>query len=405
MTHPAFMAMATRLTLIYAATYCATVFAAAFLTDGLVLTEKGVVGSDFLAFYTAGDFAREGAALRAYDFEAFDARLKARAPLEQLGMMWQYPPTMFFILAPFALLPYKAGYVLWIAAGWAALLLALRHVEIRGRALVLLGLSPLCVVVVDNGQIAMGAAALVFVAAYRPKERWLAAGVAAGLLTIKPQLGLLLPLVYLAGGAWRTIAVAAATAVVFHAPSVLVFGLEGWGEFIAAAARLNADVTGPALHTPPNGMATLFGQLRVMGAPSAVALPAQYVFSALAALAVVAGWRRTGDPLARMALVSAAAALVSPYAYGYETPLLIGAAALIARQADSYRSPAAIALIAVALYIILTPAAPELLGAATQFPLFFAAFASTLMIVFRPAGFARAAFSPAQDQRARAPLE
>lgn len=386
MTQTAFIRLAVRLTLIYAAAFCGAAVVIAFTTHGVILTEKGVVGGDFLAFYTAGDFARMGDALSAYDFDQFDAKLKERAPLEHLGMMWQYPPTMFFILAPFAMLPYKVSYIVWCAFGWAALLLALRNIGFRGHAFLLLGFSVLCVNVFDNGQISLLTAALLFLSVYDPKSRWIVAGIAAGLLTIKPQLGLLIPVAFLMIGAWRAIALAAVTALVLHTPALLIFGVEGWRDFFYAMARLNADVTGPGLHTPPNGMTTLFGQLRAFGAPSAIAVPMQYALAGGIAIAVAYVWRRAEDPLARAAVLCAGAILATPYAYGYEMTALLLPAAYIARQCDTYRSPIGLYLIGAALLVGFSSIVALPFGLQTPFLISASAFAIVFLMAVKTYG-------------------
>jgi hypothetical protein len=355
MTQLELLKSATRLSVIYAVAFCATIVATLILLDGIVLTEDGVVGGDFLAFYTAGTFASAGDALAAYDFNAFDAKLKELAPLEHLGMMWQYPPAMFFVLAPFALLPYKVSFAVWCGLGWTALLLALRTLDFRGYSLLALAFSPLCVTVIDNGQISLATTALLILSAYDPKQRWLMAGLAAGLLTLKPQLGILLPIAYLMCGAWRTIFVAALTAMVLHSVSLIVFGVEGWRDFLFAVARLNADVTSAGLHTPPEGMTTLFGQLRMLGAPSSFAVPTQYTFSVMIVITVALVWRRSSDTLGKAAMVCAGAILATPYAYGYEMAALVLPAVYLARGVSSVRSPMALYLIGSGVVLALSP--------------------------------------------------
>lgn len=385
MTQEAFLNMAVRLTLVYAAIFCGAIVAAAALTPGLVAGENGVVGGDFLAFYTAGDFAKGGHALAAYDFAAFDAALKARAPLDHLGLLWQYPPAVFFLTAPFALIPYKLSYFVWIGAGWTALLAALRNIGFRGPGFWLLGFSPLCVNVVDNGQISLLTAALLSLSVYDPKNRWLVAGIAAGILTIKPQLGILLPIVFLCSGAWRTIAVASAIAIVIHGTSHLVFGAEGWRDFFMAVQRLKADVTGPGHFAPPQGMATLFGQLRVLGFPTEVALPVQYGLSLTIVGLVAIVWRRPGDVLGKAALACAGAVFAAPYAYGYETASLLLPAAYIASQARDYRSPEALYFIGAAAMIMVAPALPLPSAFQLWFLISASAFAMVLYVMMREA--------------------
>jgi hypothetical protein len=383
-TQAAFLKLAERLTLINAAAVCGALLILTFLTEGLLVPPHGVVGGDFLAFYMAGDFALRGDALTAYDFEAFDEALQARAPSEHLGMMWQYPPTVFFLVAPFALLPYKLSFILWCAIGAGVLALALSHLGVKRRDLRLLILSPLCLGVIDNGQISMLTAALLFIAAYNPKEKWLIAGIAAGLLTIKPQLGILLPVAFVVIGAWRTILTAAATAAILHLPSIVVYGVESWRSFLLAVARLNSDVTGAGLNTPPNGMTTLFGQLRMVGASSDVAIPLQYAFTAAVALLVAYCWRKSADPLAKAALLCAGAILATPYAYGYEMTALLLPALFIAREAVSYRTPQGLYLIGCWIVLATGALLPSLFGLQFPFLISASAFALVLAQILHP---------------------
>ena len=62
-------------------------------------------------------------------------------------------------------------------------------------------------------------------------------GIAFGLLTVKPQLGLLVPVLLIAQGNWRTFFAAAATALVLAALSVLVYGAEAWQAYFHMTER------------------------------------------------------------------------------------------------------------------------------------------------------------------------
>lgn len=367
MTQSTFLRIADRVTIAYAVAFILTAVVIMLTTPGIVFTQNGIVGGDFLAFYTAGAFTLSGDALSAYDLTAFDERLKEHAPLPALGMMWQYPPTVFFLTAPFALLPYKLSYVLWCALGWASLVFALRHIGLSGRALRLAAFSVLCLNVFDNGQISLFTAALLFLAAYDPKNRWLIAGIAAGLLTIKPQLGILLPVAYLATGAWRTILVAIVTAVVLHSPSLLFYGLGAWQDFALSVIRLNADVTGGGHHAPPDAMTTLFGQLRMFGAPANIAMKAQYVMTATIIIMTAWVWRKSDDPLGKAALIGAGAILATPYGYAYEMAALLLGAVYLARQGTSLFSPARLFLIGAWMMIVTTPIIENLFVFQTPF--------------------------------------
>ena len=67
--------------------------------------------------------------------------------------------------------------------------------------------------------------------------RLILAGIFIGLLTLKPQLGLLIPVALLAIGAWRTIFAAAATTIIIVMAPTLYYGLEYWHEFFEIVSR------------------------------------------------------------------------------------------------------------------------------------------------------------------------
>ena len=63
------------------------------------------------------------------------------------------------------------------------------------------------------------------------RRPWLA-GILFGLLAYKPQFGLMIPLVLVVTGRWRTIAAAAATVLALAAATTLVFGVDVWTAFL-----------------------------------------------------------------------------------------------------------------------------------------------------------------------------
>ena len=382
MDNAQFIRFADRASIAYAAVFALTLIAATAAADGLTVGARGVVGGDFLAFYTAGDFALRGEAATAYDFAAFDGALKERAPIEQVGMMWQYPPAMFFLVAPFALLPYKVAYIAWIAAGWSALGWSLAKIGFRDQTMRLLLFSSLSVSVFTFGQLSTLTAGLLFLAAFNPKARWLTAGVAAGLLTLKPQLGLLLPFAFLAIGAWRTIGVACVTALCLHALTFFVFGAESWSAFIDAVFRFKTEIAGAATMTPPRGMTTVFGQLKLMGLSGEAAMAVQFAASAALAALTVVIFRKPVEPLAKAAFLGAAAILAAPYAYGYEMTTLLLAGAFLANRAGAAFTPLGGALIAGWLFIAARPFIGELAMLNTAFAITAGAFAAVVCALF-----------------------
>ncbi|MCR9194256.1 MAG: DUF2029 domain-containing protein [Hyphomonas sp.] len=380
-----------RLSIIYGVLYFGLVFALTWISADLNYGSSGVVGGDFLAFYTAGDMTQQGRALDAYQFDAFDAALQTRVANEHLGMMWQYPPLMFFLVGLLALMPYKVALWVWIAGTAAIFVLALSRISRailpdrsqQQMAAMLILASPLCLMVVISGQISLLTAALLMMAAFRPKRDWLLAGLAAGLLTVKPQLGVLLPLAYIFAGAWRAFGVAAVAAILLHSISILVFGPESIEAFLNAIVRLQSDVAGSGTHTPPENMTTLFGQLRFWEVPARLAMPLHVLLSICVLVAVTASWWRfasdDGRALFLAAITGAGAILVTPYAYAYEMAALAPAALWLAFASQRFRSVSIVILAAASGLLVLRQSLP--LDALIQIPFLVSALAFVLLML------------------------
>ena len=86
----------------------------------------------------------------------------------------------------------------------------------------------------------------VFVAIFRFMDaRPLVAGILLGALTVKPQLGLLFPLMLILTGRWMVFAAAAATALALAGMTALLFGTEVWEDYLAVEIPLQNRDRGP----------------------------------------------------------------------------------------------------------------------------------------------------------------
>lgn len=324
---------------------------------------------DFAAFWAAAKLALAGDAIAAFDQDILREVQSLPADSLEGELFWLYPPGVQFALAPFGLLPFWAA---WLLFGGLSLAVFMR-VQWRlavpvpmGRNL-LLG-APSVVITLQLGQLLMlWAAALV--AALRAMAESRAAGRAAfaglmiGLLSLKPQLGILLPVVLVAARRWDVLLWAAAVTLAVHALPTLVVGLEYWAAFFrrvtSVSLALEQDLMQHRLMVSPYA----FG--RFLGLPHQAALVVQAAVSLLLAVAVYRLWRRrhgvAGHHLAS-GVLCAAVPIATPYAYYYELVFAVPAVLLLVRGgygaglAD--RALLAAAVFGPAVLWIWTPAAP-----------------------------------------------
>lgn len=313
--------------LIWGAIAAAT--AAAMYALALTGASDIMIGGDFAVFHVAANGVLDGAAVENYDFARFYERLKAAFPeRDDLGLSWQYPPTYYFLITPFAGLPHLAAFALWSSATATAFFLTLRgRIE---EPLILFGaaVSPAAYVAYITGQNGFLTAMLLLFAAYDPKARPVLAGLAAGLLTVKPHLGLLIPVAYLAVGAWRAGAIAALTGGALAAASVLVFGIAAWAGFFDAVFGVTGRVADAVM--PLGKMASPYAAALHLGLPNAAAWAFYGAVALFAGLAVWRVWRRIADPALRAAVLIAATMPAAPFGFHYELVMLAYPVALCA---------------------------------------------------------------------------
>lgn len=324
-----------RISLILALLFAAILAADTLLADGRVNMRGEHLGGDFLAFHTAGEMVLEGRATEAWDAETFESALQAREPaIGWYGLTWQYPPAAYFLVTPFALLPYKLAYWAWMLAGLAVFWGCFRAAfdgQLEGKTAPLLILaSPIILVTLVQGQSTLFFGGMLMIAAALPDRRPLLAGLAAAALTIKPQLGLLIPVAYLFGGHWKAFGYAATFSLALSGLATLAFGFESWSAFADAIVRVETDMAGGGSLYPFSRIISPYGALGALGVPHGIALSIHTVTVLGLAALVALVWRSDMPMQAKAALLIPATLLCSPYAYYYEmVPMLFSVAVLI----------------------------------------------------------------------------
>lgn len=244
-----------------------------------------------------------------------------------------YPPSFLLVIWPLALLPRAFSYVLWVTVTLAAYVLAswdrrfARHIPII--ALV----APISVLVVVAGQNGFLTAALMLAGWRLIPSRPILGGVLLGLLSFKPQLGVLIPVALIAAGLWRPFVAAATTVLLSVLASAAAFGWAMWSAWLHALLGLSYYVEGNA--RLDHVMVTVAGSLRLMGMGPNPSYAAQIIATIAVALLV---WRCFRRRFGRMsvAVLLVATFFATPYAFFYDLPIVTNAVLLL--MLDRYSS-------------------------------------------------------------------
>ena len=323
------MRIATIVLSAFLALYVAVLGCSIGAKNGYLYDEKGQLAlTDYISLWGAGRLATEGQAAAAYDWDKHDAA-QAKGlgrPLPNLSPV-AYPPTFLLVVAPFASLPYLPSLLLWTLSTLAAYAAVNGWIIGRPAGAIWMSATTATVICFWLGQNGLLSAALLGAGLLLAPTRPLLAGVALGLLSYKPHMGLLIPFALAAAGMWRTLLSAAVTAVLFALASLAVFGVDAWTAAFDGMARFSQFM----LHTypTPERLQTLFGALRTLGAPVGLALSLQSVLAVAAIMLVAVVWRSAAPYRLKAALLAACLVLPTPYLFVYDMTLLTIAQAFL----------------------------------------------------------------------------
>ncbi|MEL6435161.1 MAG: glycosyltransferase family 87 protein, partial [Pseudomonadota bacterium] len=214
------------------------------------------------------------------------------------------------------------GWVIWRISGNKAL------------AVVLALAFPAAFLNAAHGQNAFLSAGLFAAGLYLLPSRPVLAGVMFGVLTFKPQLGLLIPFALLAAWQWRAIVSAGVTTFLLAGASALILGSAVWPAFLAqgsAAMDVLRDGT-----VGWHKLISVYSGLRGFGLPYGVAMGAHVMIALGVAGTVIMAWRPQSGishPM-RCAMLMTGALIVTPFGLNYDLYLLAPAGAFFLAAVD-----------------------------------------------------------------------
>jgi alpha-1,2-mannosyltransferase len=276
------------------------------------------VGRDFVNTWLGGQLALTGDPAPYFGPNAYNALLAEKFGPTYPWHIWSYPPHFLLFTWVWGLMPYMLAYVLYSLLGLMLYLAVVTDGRPRTDHLVLLILAPAVTINIWCGQTGFLITVFLIGGLIQLDRRPVLAGILFGMLSIKPQLGLLLPVMLALTGRWRTIAAAAGTIALLAATAGLVFGPKVWTAYVNDAMPTQTAIMLEGFEHFMVHMPTAFMSMRSARLPLSVAVWAQALVSAFALLAVVWTFRRRREGDLSNALLVTATFLVTPYAFNYD---------------------------------------------------------------------------------------
>jgi len=342
-------------------------FAAAVVTLCLCLNAAVAVwalwshpalNSDFMAFWSFPRFASAENVIGIYNAPTLQAFQQTLYPGFHSFYPFLYPPT--WLLTTFWLkdFGFATAQTIWTLAGLAALAAAgWRFFPPGWRAVGIVAMlaSPAALLNGATGETGFFSTALLLAGFAALPRRPVLAGIAFGLLTLKPQLDVLIPLFLLARVEWRPIAAAGLTALALIALSCWFFPPALWREWAQTLPAYQAGYFAAGGKLNLNIIITVAANLVTLGVGVKTAWAAQALTSLAVAFAVFFAARRAEEKLAVTVLFTGIC-LAVPHAYAYDSIILTAALVLAAESGMTWPFAALALLIYLAPFLLLTPA-------------------------------------------------
>jgi len=310
----------------------AVFFPTAFFTHWWIFDENGLgIPTDFVNVWSAGRLVLDGHPALAYDWD-----IQKQVQVAVLGrsyegnFAWHYPPPFLFVAALLAHFPYAVAFIGWAAISLMPYLAVMRAIVGRSFGLLLAVAFPVVLTNTLVGQNGFLTASLIGGALYLMPMRPVLSGICLGLLSYKPQYGLLFPLVLIAASQWTVFFTAGAVAVATALVSWLAFGTESWQALFHWMPMFSQAFLTEG-RAPWGKMQSIFALVRYFGGAEQLAWVLQWILSGAVAVLLALMWRsRVSYPL-KAAALAAGTLLITPYLFLYDLMVLAIAVAFLVR--------------------------------------------------------------------------
>jgi hypothetical protein len=275
---------------------------------------------DYVNLWLGGKLALLGRVSTIFDVDSYREFMGGFSHTHVDSQEWSYPPSILLIGAPLATIPLFPSYLVWTFGGIASLFWALRAGALPLTLCFGALVSPAMFMNVVFGQNGGFSAAFLCGGLLLLRRQPVLAGILFGLLTLKPHLGLMIPICLIAGRQWSAMASAIVAAIALAVFTAICFGGESWILFFERTApMMRAILEAPYPQTYHASSASIFTLVRSFDGGLAVVWVCQTLAALAAGVVVWRVWRaERSDDLAAIAVTIIATFVATPYAYMYD---------------------------------------------------------------------------------------
>lgn len=280
-------------------------------------------GSDFGIFWAVAQLLHEGQAIKAYDATVLHQVTQQFMPSLKKGTFgWFYPPQYFIFLYPLGWFGYLWSYLLFEGASLWLAILGLRRILPDTRwVLLILGFGGVAINL-GYGQNAFQTLALLTWIIVLQEKAPVRAGILAGIMCYKPQLMLMIPVIFLQNSNWRAIASGMATLICLVGLSLLLWDANLWLVWLHSMSVASQVLAKGGQHYW-SMVDSLYALVHRFGLSSPLSMAVQ-VIQGLILFGITTRMTKYGtDVDLKNALWILTGLMITPYLIEYETAVLL----------------------------------------------------------------------------------
>jgi hypothetical protein len=308
-------------------------FPTAYFSHWWIYDPSGLgIPTDFVNVWAAGRLVLDGHPALAYDWD-----IQKQVEVAELGQSfignfaWHYPPPFLFVAAFLAQFPYSVAFIGWMSVSILPYLAMMRAIVGRPFGLMLAVAFPMVLNNTLVGQNGFLTAALIGGTLVLIPVRPVLAGICLGLLSYKPQYGLLFPIALIAASQWTVFFTAGVTAAAMALASWLAFGTESWQAFFHWMPMFSQAFLTEGRATWGK-MQSIFALVRFFGGTEQLAWIFQWIMSGTVAIVLALMWRSKLRYSLKAAALATGTLLITPYLFMYDMMVLAVPVALLVRM-------------------------------------------------------------------------
>lgn len=186
-------------------------------------------GDDFVNMWAGAKLVLQGHVLSLFDTGLYNEQLKLLTSNPAYNIHgFSYPPHILLFIVGLGFLNYFQALLIWSIAGLVGIILLMRSLKLSFSWYFIILTSPAVITNLMMGQNGLFTGVLLFGGLCLSQKRPVLAGILFAILTIKPQLGFLIPVVLILTRNWKCFLSASLGTIFLVGLSIALFGWDAW---------------------------------------------------------------------------------------------------------------------------------------------------------------------------------